>query len=130
MLGEYIIVCLVFVVVALFEFALIIILNRKIDAKKPHEKRDSSLLREQNISMSQKHEGAKIAFGEDPSKETRLSNADQMRVDGTKRSTECIPSISPIHVIDFTASFIYPLAFVMYNCFYWSRSLDQSIVDR
>ena len=124
MLGEYIIVCLVFVVVALFEFALIIILNRKIDAKKTHEKRDSNLLREQNISMSQKHGGAKIAFVEDPSKETCLSNADQERVNGTKRIAECIPSISPIHVIDFTASFIYPLAFVMYNCFYWSRSLD------
>ena len=125
MLGEYIIVCLVFVVVALFEFALIIILNRKADAKKGHEKRELNLLQNKNNSASQKHGGAKIAFIEDHSKETCLSNADQEWVSEMKRSTGCVPSISPIHVIDFTASFIYPLAFVIYNCFYWSRTLDQ-----
>ena len=125
MLGEYIIVCLVFVVVALFEFALIIILNRKADAKEKDEKRKSNLLQEQNNYELQKHGGAKRAFVGDHSKETSLSNADQQRVNGTKRSMGCVPSISPIHAIDFTASFIYPLAFVMYNCFYWSRSLDQ-----
>ena len=122
MLGEYIIVCLVFVVAALFEFALIIILNRKADAKTKDEKRKSNLLQEQNHSDSLEHGGAKIAFVEKHSKEACLSNADQERVNGTKRS---LPSISPIHVIDFVASFIYPLAFVMYNFFYWSRSLDQ-----
>ena len=125
MLGEYIIVCLVFVVAALFEFALIIILNRKADAKEKDEKRKSNLLQEQNNYELQKHGGAKIAFVEDHSKENSLSNADQERVNGTKRSMGRVPSISPIHAIDFTASFIYPLAFVMYNCFYWSRSLDQ-----
>ena len=125
MLGEYIIVCLVFVVAALFEFALIIILNRKADAKKGHETKELNLLQNKDNSTPQKHGGAKIAFVEDNSKETCLSNADEGWVNGTKRSTVCVPSISPIHVIDFAASFIYPLAFVIYNFFYWSRSLDQ-----
>ena len=123
MLGEYIIVCLVFVVAALFEFAVIIILNRKANANKRHEKRESNFLQNKDNSTSQKHGGAKIAFVEEHSKDTCLSNADQ---NGTKRSTGCVPSISPIHVIDFAASLIYPLAFVIYNCFYWSRSLDQT----
>ena len=125
MLGEYIIVCLVFVVVALFEFALIIILNRKPDVNEKHEKRKANLLQEPNNHESEKHGGAKIAFVEDRSEETCLSNTDQERVNGRNRSTVCIQSISPIHVVDLTAAFIYPLTFVLYNCFYWSRSLDQ-----
>ena len=124
MLGEYIIVCLVFVVLALLEFALVIILNRKADATKTHEKMNSGLLKEQKWSSSQKHGVSKIAFVEDYSKDTSLGKAGQEWVNSTKRGMENIPSISPIHVIDFTASLLFPLAFAVYNCFYWTRSLD------
>ena len=127
MLGEYIFFCLVFVVLALLEFALVIMLNRRTDVKKRHEKRELNSLKEQNNAQSQKHVATKIAFLEDPNKEICLRNTDQGRLNGPERDNrgmECIPSISPIHVIDLTASFVFPVIFVMYNFFYWSRSWD------
>ena len=128
MLGEYILFCLVFVVLAILEFALVIMLNRRTNLKKTQKKVKLRLLREKNNAKSQKHGVAKIAFLEDHSRETWLSNTNQNSVKGTERDNrgmEFIPSISPIHVIDLTAAFVFSLAFVIYNCFYWSRDLDE-----
>ena len=124
MLGEYIFVCLVLVVLALLEFALIIILNRKNGTKNKCERKESSSLTEQNISVSAKLGVAKIAFLEDYTKETSLNNVDQDNVHITEKGFGCIPPVSPIHVIDLAACFIFPLVFVMYNCLYWSRDFD------
>ena len=124
MLGEYIFICLVFVVVALLEFAFIIILNRKSGAKKTPEKSESSLLKHENNSELTSLGVAKIAFLEDHSKETYFNNADQERKNRAKSSLECMPSIQPIHAMDLAAAVIFPLAFIMYNCIYWSRNSD------
>ena len=128
-LGEYIFVCLVFVVFALLEFALIIILNRKTSTKNKQEKRESSLLQDENNSELTKHGVAGIAFIADHSKETSLPNTNQERMLSMERGMRCIPSTQPIHLIDLTASFIFPLAFVIYNCYYWGRTLDEGKLD-
>ena len=170
MLGEYITVCLVFVVLALLEFALIVMLNRNSDGEKTPRTRKSSLEIETNANStnhgvkqiafvedhsmdtclsdtadqeltrrtrkssfeketnatSTNHGVTQIAFVEDHSTDTCLSDtSDQELANGTKRGMRCISSISPIHAIDFAAAFIFPLAFVVYNCFYWSRTLDE-----
>ena len=126
MLGEYIVVCLVFVVSSLLEFALIVLLNRNAGVKKSQVTSDPNVTKEKNDSSSENEGVAKIAFVEDHSNDTCLSNtADQELVNEMKRDKGCISSMSPIHVIDLTASFIFPLAFVMYNFFYWSRSSEE-----
>ena len=128
-LGEYIFVCLVFVVFALLEFALIIILNRKTSTKNKQEKRESSLLQHENNLELTKSGVAKITFIPDHSKETSLHNTDQERMIIMERGMGCIPSTQPIHIMDLIASFCFPLAFVIYNCIYWGRNLDEGRLD-
>lgn len=124
MLGEYIFVCLVLVVLALLEFALIIILNRKAVTKNKREMNKSSSLKEQNISVLAKSGVANIAFFEDYTKENSLTNVDQDHAHIPEKSLGCIPPVSPIHAIDLTSCFVFPLIFLMYNCFYWNRNFD------
>ena len=125
MLGEYIFICLVFVVLALLEFAFIIILNRKSGAKKNQEKGESSMLKYENNSELTSLGVAKIALLEDLSKNIYFNNDDQERKNRTKSSLECMPSIQPIHAMDLAAAVIFPLAFIMYNCLYWARNSDE-----
>ena len=122
MLGEYIFFCLVFVVLALLEFALIIILNRMSGDKKNQENREPRLLNQENNSELTSLGVGKISFLEDHSKDIYSNNAGQERKNRTKSSLECMPSIQPIHAMDLAAAVIFPLAFIMYNGLYWIRN--------
>ena len=80
----------------------------------------------ENHSQPTKHAIQKISFLIDDPSATDLSNTSQEHTNGTITKVGCMSLIQPIHAIDLTASFVFPLAFIMYNLFYWSRNLDES----
>ena len=129
MLGEYIFVCLVFVVLALLEFAFIIILNRNADAKTTYENKEINLLKIENDSRLRKHDVAIIDFPKELTKESYLSYGNQERTKTKKGGSKRMSSIHSIHIIDLTASFVFPLAFLVYNCIYWIRNSDNDKID-
>ena len=114
MLGEYLLVCLAFVVLALLEFAVIIILNRR-DAAiiKPTKTESSSSTEKQNVEPG-KRLLTKLSFLGDNSKGnwlTKEDKEDQECTNAIKKDIKC--TSMTIHAIDLTASFVFPMAFAM-----------------
>ena len=126
MLGEYLLVCLAFVVLALLEFALIIVLNRRDAATIKTTKMEPSLSTEKPNLEPVTHKLTKLSFLGEDSKGNRLTKEDQACTNTIKKDMQCISMIVPIHAIDLTASFVFPMAFAMYNFAYWIRTFDGS----
>ena len=124
MLGEYLLVCLAFVVLALLEFALIIILNRRNAATIKTTKTESSLSTEKQNLEPGERVLTKLSFLGDDSKGNWLTKEDQVCTNAIKKDMKGISMIVPIHEIDLTASFVFPMAFAMYNFLYWIRTVD------
>ena len=129
MLGEYIFVCLVFVVLALFEFAFVIILNRTADAKTKYENKEISVFKIENDSRLRKPDVGNKVFPGGLTKESYLSYGNQERTKIMKGGSNHMSTIKPIHIMDLTASFVFPLAFLVYNCVYWIRNSNNDKLD-
>ena len=105
-IGEYILVCLSFVVAAVFEFALVILANRNATLKTNSED--------------------DLGKGNDATK-TMIMKA-TTKIHPTckkgKKNKEFKITVPPSYVFDSVAFFIHLLCFVIYNLKYWNENLN------
>ena len=125
-MGVYLLCSLVFVVGALLEFAVVVLLSRtpaaiRKNAVKPmlskKEEISSAHLRRRNVTK--KEIGAIESFdAEVGNKEKADIEAFNEKVENEAKK-KCIFGIPPLHVVDFIAFWLFLFLYVLFNCTYW-----------
>ena len=112
-LGSYLLFCLLFVVSALVEFAIIMLLDRKqILKRKGADARLSNhqVLHQETLTQGVSTEN--VLF-------TKRVEDDHIEESGKEQETNCLQVMYPIRSIDFISSLVFLVIFFVFNCFYW-----------
>ena len=124
-LGLYLVVCLAFVICALLEFAISIVLHGRKESKavsgdamnKPDNKTKNKLA---SISHIMNEDQTAIEWDSDaltPKKSVETNKMDNKWVSELGENLSIVPSTN---VIDFMAIWIYMLIFIVFNGIYWN----------
>ena len=118
------IICLIFVVAALFEFAVVVLISRSLNST---NRKLRGLLRSSNIEVK----SLQIVSGNSRSCWSEGSNNQDETDEGIllQSARKWLSYIAPnINTIDLAAFFFYLFLFVLFNCIYWPLYLKREDV--
>ena len=126
-LGEYLLVCLLFVICALVEFAITVLLNHRQDSK---GKSDTVTNPSKNENDSGYSKVTQIMPLTPVVSELRPALPTENPVENSPVAKglitnlrKCIPNIPATNIIDFLAFWIHLVLFIIFNCNYWTTYL-------
>ena len=126
--------CLGFVVAALFEFALIIFINRRTkQSNKPATPKNMQVELKDSVLASKlrkrKIRNIKIGTCGSPlNKEIDNCHENDEELRSKNCLFACLTETAPIHVIDAVSSWLFIISFGLFNYIYWSTIVERRCV--
>ena len=121
-LGSYLLFCLLFVVCALVEFSIIMLLDRKRMAKRKGfdtKSRENQVGHSEPLNQGESKGDTLFIKRNASDSKSQCVKTDQIEERGREQKRNCLQVISPIHLIDFISSLLFLFIFFVFNCFYW-----------
>ena len=127
-LGLYLLVCLGFVVAALFEFALVIFISRRSKPIHGLENLKKGKIGDQGSILADQRCTKKMYPISERFKGEALKGNIRDYLQGRRQSErgmfKCMENMAPIHVIDVISSWVFIMAFALFNYVYWSNIVN------
>ena len=121
-LGSYLLFCLLFVVCALVEFSIIMLLDRKRIAKRKGfdtKSINQQVAHSEPLTQEESKVNPLFTKRNDIDSKSQCVETDQTEKRGRMQERNCLQVMSHIQSIDLISSLLFLFIFFVFNCFYW-----------